>query len=125
MARRPWTSVEEHFASRHRPFGQNVDSGARNRIEREPPLESKGPALRNNRPQDIEDQHSPNYSNDVSSDDWRRGGGKGGATARPGFDKSGAWRKLDKGDTWGSPSDKVDFVKPEPVTTNKQQRRND
>jgi hypothetical protein len=113
MARRPWTSVEEHYASRHRPYGQNVDSGARNRIEREPAAESKGPALRNNRPQDIEDQHSPNYSNEVSND-WRRGGGQGGATGKPGFDKGHSYRRADKGNNWGSGHDPATIRRPEP-----------
>jgi hypothetical protein len=48
-------------------------------------------AFNKNTNQDPIDQLGPKYRADVA-DDWRRGGGKGGATSRPGFDKSGAWR---------------------------------
>lgn len=95
-----------------------------------PSMDSKGPALRNNRPQDVEDRHddqsSPRgYYNDVPADSWLRGGGAGGATGKPGFDKGQSYRRADGGNNWHSqtPPDKVSFVKPEPVTANKQQRR--
>ena len=58
---------------------------------------------------------------------WIRGGGKGGATGKPGFDFGASYRRKDGGNDWHSQTgpDKVEFVKPEPVTTNKQQRQND
>jgi hypothetical protein len=108
MARRsPWTSVEEHFASRHRPYGRNVDLGARNRIAREPAMESHQMIQKNQAP---EDRHASNYNNDVA-DDWRRGGGKGGATTKPSFDKSNAWRMKDS-NNWHSGSDPAVIRKP-------------
>jgi hypothetical protein len=71
-----------------------------------------------------EDQHGPGYDNAVA-DDWRRGGGKGGATEKPGFDFGASYRRKDGGNDWNSTTqaDKVSFVRPEPVTANKQQRR--
>lgn len=38
------------------------------------------------KPQCPEDKHGPGYSN-PTPDDWRRGGGPGGATGKPDFDK--------------------------------------
>jgi hypothetical protein len=120
MARRPWTSVEEHFASRHRPYGRNVDPNARNRIEREPKFETSNSRNRvhnSNENQDVEDRYGAGYLNDASG--WVRGargeptGNNEDATNYPGgnFDKSGAWRRPDKGNTWDSPGDKVTFQK--------------
>jgi hypothetical protein len=38
-------------------------------------------------PQSPSDRHGAGYSNDVPADSWLRGGGPGGATSKPGFDK--------------------------------------
>ena len=46
------------------------------------------------------DQRGPGYFNDIA-DDWRRGGGKGGATGKPSFDRGNAWRMKDFND-WGA-----------------------
>ena len=50
----------------------------------QPKLDEMGRVM--SAPQSVNDQHSPNYDNDVASD-WRRGMGKGQATGKPGFDK--------------------------------------
>jgi hypothetical protein len=101
MTRRPWTSVEEHFASRHRPLGRNVDPNARNRIEREPSFEPgnrPGNAFNSDRPQDPEDKHDSKYAGDASG--WVRGakgeptGYNETATNYPdgNFDRGNSWR---------------------------------
>ena len=121
MARRSWASVEEHFASRHRPYGRNVDPNARARVEREPKFESG--SARNgvfNRPdvQDPEDTHASNYDNRTSG--WVRGakgeptGFNETATNYPGgnFDRGSAWRQPD-GSIHGPAGDhREQFVKP-------------
>ena len=61
-------------------------------------MESKGPSLRNNRPQDPEDRHGPGYDGDAKG--WLRGarggeptGHKESAEGKPNFDKQNPWRK--------------------------------
>jgi hypothetical protein len=133
MARRPWTSVEEHFASRHRPYGRNVDPNARNRIEREPAFESASAkaAFNENTVQDPEDRHGAKYDGDASG--WVRGA-KGEPTGfnetgenYPGgnFDRGSAWRQPDKTIHGPDAGDRTEFVKPERITVNAKQRRND
>jgi hypothetical protein len=92
MARK---SVDDLYSEgRHRPYGQNRD-GSHRRIESEPSLEPKrGGAFNSNVNQSPEDRIDVGYHNDVA-DDWRRGGGKGGATGKPSFDKGNAWRQPD------------------------------
>lgn len=46
---------------------------------------------RQQEPQAPEDRHGPGYDNDTPND-WRRGGGNGGAEGKPGFDKHKAGR---------------------------------
>jgi hypothetical protein len=116
-------TVDDMYGGRHRPYGQ-VRDGSHRRIESEPAMESKGPALRNNRPQDIEDQHddrsSPRgYYNDVPANSWLRSDG----TQKPSFDKQGvAWRQSD-GSIHGPAYRPDEFLKPQPVTANKKQMR--
>jgi hypothetical protein len=121
MARRPWTSVEEHFASRHRPYSKNVDPGARNRIEREPPMETSNSRNRvhnSNENQDVEDRYDRGYLNDASG--WVRGA-RGVPTCenetaenypQGNFDKGQSYRRPDKGNDWGSGSDTQPLRKP-------------
>jgi hypothetical protein len=98
------------------------------RYRNSPSMDSKGPALRNNRPQDVEDRHddhsSPRgYWNDTEND-WRRGGGKGQATSKPGFDFGGAWRQ--PGGTIRSAQGDPGVIRRPvggPVTANVKQRR--
>ncbi len=132
------TSVDEMYANRHRPYGQARDPGARHRVEHEPnmrpgderpppsptrPRDPQAPQM----PEDQHDNRGGHYDNQVSANSWIRGGGKGGATGKPGFDFGASYRRKDGGNDWHSQTgpDKVEFVKPEPVTTNKQQRQND
>jgi hypothetical protein len=97
MADRKTTSVDELYANRHRPYGQ-VRDGSHRRIEHEPSLEPKrGGAFNSNVVQDPENRHDVRYDNTVA-DDWRRGGGKGGATGKPGFDFGASYRRKDGGD---------------------------
>jgi hypothetical protein len=122
MARRPWTSVEEHFASRHRPYGRNVDPNARNRIEREPSFETSNSRNRvhnSNVNQDPEDKYSAGYLNDCRG--WVRGARSGepsgfGETgeSKPAFDKGQSYRRADKGNDWGSGHGPAVMRKPEP-----------
>jgi hypothetical protein len=122
MARRPWTSVEEHFASRHRPLGRNVDPNARNRIEREPKFEtgnSRNRVHNSNENQDAEDRYDAGYLNDCKG--WVRGAPTGKAPSgnnetaedypQGNFDKGQSYRRADKGNDWHSGSDKVEFRK--------------
>jgi hypothetical protein len=82
---------------------------------------TRGAAFNKPDVQDPEDRHDRRYTGDVA-DDWRRGGGKGGATGKPGYDHGGAWRMKDSND-WHSGHDKVEFVKPEPVAPSAHQKR--
>jgi hypothetical protein len=49
--------------------------------------------LRNNKPQDIEDEHGPGYDNDVPADSWLRSDGE----KKPFYDKGNAWRTQKRG----------------------------
>jgi hypothetical protein len=121
MADRKTTSVDALYTEgRHYTRGQNRDAGTRRSTPHEPDMTARD-QHRNQMP---EDQHGPGYDNAVA-DDWRRGGGKGGATGKPGFDFGASYRRKDGGNDWNSTTqaDKVSFVRPEPVTANKQQRR--
>jgi hypothetical protein len=119
-------SVDELYASRHRPYGQNRDVGARRSIEHEPSMTARD-QQRNQMP---EDAHASNYRNDCSG--WVRGAPPGAtptdnnetAMGKP-VDRGQSYRRANKGDTWNSQTaaDRVSFVKPEPVTANRQQRR--
>jgi hypothetical protein len=134
MARRPWaTSVEEHYASRHRPYGRNVDPSARNRIAREPAFETASAKAAFNKPdvQDPEDRHDAGYRND--SQGWTRGA-RGVPTCenetaenypQGNFDKGQSYRRADKGNDWGSGSDTQQQRRPERITTTPHQRRDD
>ena len=108
-------TVEEHYSvGRVHPRGRVIDDGAENRIERHPSMESKGPALRNNRNQDPEDKHddrsSPRgYDNDVSKRSWLQ---NGDATTRPNFDFGNSWRRADKGNNNDSPGDPAVIRRP-------------
>jgi hypothetical protein len=97
MAKR--MTVEEHYTrGRTHPYGRVIDDGAEDRIERHPSMESKGPALRNNRPQDPEDAHGPGYDGDASG--WVRGargeptGHDETAEGKPSFDHSPPRNKM-------------------------------
>jgi hypothetical protein len=83
---------------------------------------TKGSAFNKNTIQDPENRHDVKYDNDVAND-WRRGGGKGGATGKPGFDRGNAWRMKDSND-WHSGHDAADIRRPEPVAANEKQKRN-
>jgi hypothetical protein len=128
--KRTVSTDELYREGRSFPRGQNRDVGSRYRVECEPSLEPKqGEAWNRNTVQDAENKHddrsSPRgYHNDVA-DDWRRGGGKGGATDKPGFDFGASYRRANKGDDWNSTTqaDKVSFVRPEPVGPNAKQMR--
>ncbi len=50
----------------------------------QPELDECGPIMQ--APQAVNDQHLPNYANDVGSN-WLRGMGKGEAEGKPSFDK--------------------------------------
>jgi hypothetical protein len=49
------------------------------------------PAKAEQKPQHREDQPAPGYSNDTKAG-WLTGAGAKGATAKPSFDKTAAWR---------------------------------
>jgi hypothetical protein len=126
MADRKTTSVDALYTEgRHYPRGQNRDTGARRSIPSESPMESaaaRNMAFNYHRNQDPVGSHGPGYSNDVSADDWRRGGGSGGATGKPSFDRGNAWRQPD-GSIHGPPGERGQQRRPEPVTANKKQMR--
>ena len=107
-------SVDDMYGGRSFPHGR-VRDGANHRVESEPAMESasaRDTAFNKNTNQAPEDQHSPGYSNDVAND-WRRGGGVGGATGKPGFDKGQSYRRSDRGDNWNSGHDPAIIRKPE------------
>jgi hypothetical protein len=122
MARK--MSVDDLYGGRSFPRGR-VRGGSHHRIESEPSMESasaRDTAFNRNTNQAPEDFHdSRKYDNDVA-DDWRRGGGPGGATSKPSFDKSGASRQAD-GSIHGPPGNRGQQRRPEPVTANKKQMR--
>jgi hypothetical protein len=116
-------SVDELYANRHRPYGQ-VRDGSHHRIESEPSFETGNARDRAfNKPdvQDPEDRHDRDYAGDVA-DDWRRGGGKGGATGKPSFDRGNAWRQAE-GSIHGPPGERGQQRRPEPVTPSAHQKR--
>jgi hypothetical protein len=99
MAKRTMT-VEEHFTlGRSYPtIRRNTDAGAENRIEREPAFEtsnSRDEAHNRHDNQMPEDFHDRGYNNDHPND-WVRGGGRGGATGKPSFDRGNSWRSPTK-----------------------------
>jgi hypothetical protein len=100
MVDRKTTSIDRLYSEgRHYPgAAQARDPGARQCIEHSPSMKSKGPSLRNNRPQDPEDRHGPGYDGDAKG--WLRGarggeptGHKESAEGKPNFDKQNPWRK--------------------------------
>ena len=103
-------TVEEHYSVgrvRPRDRGYTMDDGASEPIRRSPVMETGNARGAFNKPdiQAPEDFHGPGYSNDVA-DDWRRGGGRGGATGKPSFDGDNSWRKGRAGSLdWNSGSD--------------------
>jgi hypothetical protein len=112
MARKT-TSVDELYASRHRPYGQNRDAGSRHRVEHGPDMTARDQS-RNQMPEDF---HDRGYSNDTRG--WVRGakGVPGGnnetAEGKPGFDKGQSYRRADKGNDWGSGHDPAVVRRPE------------
>jgi hypothetical protein len=85
------------------------------RYRSNPSLESgntKGSAFNKNTNQDPESKYDAGYHNDVPGD-WRRGGGAGGATSKPGFDRGNAWRAGRDGVDHGQ-GDPATIRKPEP-----------
>jgi hypothetical protein len=119
-------SVDDLYGGRSFPHGRLRD-GSHRHIESEPSLEPKGGAFNRNDVQDVEDRHdnskTARYDNQVA-DNWLRGGHED-ATSKPGYDHDPVWKRANKGDTWNSPGDRTEFVKPERVTVNAKQRRND
>jgi hypothetical protein len=98
MTQRKTVSVDELYASRHRPYGQNRD-GSHHRVTHNPPMESaadRATAHNVHTNQAPEDKHGPKYDNDASG--WVRGargeptGNNETATGKPGFDRGNAWR---------------------------------
>jgi hypothetical protein len=93
MVERRTTSTDRLYSeSRQFPRGRVRDEGPQRPVPHSPSLESKGPALRNNRPQDPEDQHGPGYDGDAKG--WLRGavgtptGHDETAENKPSFDHS-------------------------------------
>jgi hypothetical protein len=93
-------------------FGRSYPNGqAHERRHPSPPRASDyGQHEEIQKPQAPEDQRAAGYHNDVA-DNWLRGGGKGGATGKPSFDKSNAWRMKDSND-WHSGHDPAVIRKP-------------
>jgi hypothetical protein len=88
MVERKTVSVDEMYSrGRSFPHGQTREVGHRRSLPHEPSMAARD----EHRNQAPEDRHSSNYDQDVA-DDWRNGGGARGATGKPSFDKSGAWR---------------------------------
>jgi hypothetical protein len=107
-------SVDDLYGrGRSFPHGRVRDEHANHRVPSETSFNTKGEsypgALRNERPQDPEDQRdntprfpgdrSGKYFNDVRNDSWLRGAGES-ATQMPNFDHGGSWRMKNRGIDW-------------------------
>jgi hypothetical protein len=136
MTTKRTVSIDEIYSQGRRfPRGQTRDVGARESIAREPKFETSNSRNRvhnSNENQDPEDKYDAGYLNDCSG--WLRGA-RGVPTCenetaenypQGNFDKGQSYRRPDKGNDWGSGSDhREPFVKPERITVNAKQRRND
>ena len=109
-------SVDDLYGGRSFPHGRVRDGNHRS-VESEPSFETgntRGTAFNKPDVQDPEDRHDRRYTGDVA-DDWRRGGGKGGATGKPSFDRDNSGRRGRAGSLdWGSGHDPATIRKPEP-----------